>query len=101
MIICNPPYSHIHFFSLNVPSGAKNDAGDVKYDHLLPLHKRQCLVTIIFTNLHRPSDKWPSTKDPQFWKSAANVKGKGRVKRSGENMLIFFSRTSMQNKSYI
>ena len=21
------------------------------YDHLLPLHKRQCLVTIIFTNL--------------------------------------------------
>ena len=23
----------------------------VTYDHLLPLHKRQCLVTIIFTNL--------------------------------------------------
>ena len=25
--------------------------GRVTYDHLLPLHKRQCLVTIIFTNL--------------------------------------------------
>ena len=25
--------------------------GRVTYDHLLPLHKRQCLVTIIFTKL--------------------------------------------------
>lgn len=40
-----------------------------------------------FLLLHRPSDRWPSTKDKGFWDGAAEfvkLRGKGRIKRSGE-----------------
>lgn len=47
---------------------------------------RETIALLEFLLFHRPSDKWPSTKDTQFWKSAAEfveVKGKGRMRRSG------------------
>ena len=39
-----------------------------------------------FLLLHRPGDKWPSTKNQQFWNSAAEfveLRGEGRIRRSG------------------
>ena len=45
-----------------------------------------------FLLLHRPHDKWPSTKNPQFWQSTAEfveLRGKGRVRRSGICMYMY------------
>ena len=39
-----------------------------------------------FMLLYRPSDKWPATKNKQFWTSAAEfveLRGNGRIRRSG------------------
>ena len=40
-----------------------------------------------FLLFHRPSDKWPSTKNQQFWGSAAEfveLRGRGKMRRSGK-----------------
>ena len=41
-----------------------------------------------FLLLYRPSDKWPATKNQQFWTSAAEfveLRGNGRMRRSGRS----------------
>ena len=52
MIICNPSLHNVLTQrDIKTEKNGCSYIGRVTYDHLLPLHKRQCLVTIIFTIL--------------------------------------------------